>query len=297
MSGAADRGTGPRGAPIDLGGGVRVTPFVTATWRTDASPLFGPVPRLLWSRSVGEEADPDERVAMAAVALLIETPEARVLVDPGPGEGWRSAVPEATGFSADGLDALVAAAGTDPVGLVLLSDLRAEHAGAILQADGTPRWPAARIAAQRSEWDAAVRVNDRIASMVDQAAVSVLVVEGAIESIDGDVEIVSSVRVIRTGGFTPGHQVVLVEGRGAGASTFAWFGDLLPRRWHGNPRWVTALDDLPLDSVAAKTGLFGRGAAEGWLTIPAHEPGAPVGRLVPDRDRFRFEVEPASARR
>jgi glyoxylase-like metal-dependent hydrolase (beta-lactamase superfamily II) len=96
--------------------------------------------------------------------------------------------------------------------------------------------------------------------------------------------------VIRTGGFTTGHQVVLVEGRGPEASTFAWFGDLLPRRWHGNPRWVTALDDLPLDSVTAKTELFGRAAAEGWRTIPAHEPAATVGRLVPDRDRFRFEV-------
>lgn len=266
-----------------------MTPSVSATWRTDASPLFGPVPKLLWSKAVGEDADPDERVAMGAVSLLIETPEARVLVDPGPGETFRPSVPEATDFSAAGLDALVALVAEEPIPLVVLSDLRAEHAGALQRPDGRLRWPDARIVAQRREWDAAIRPNDRIASMVDQAAISALIAGATIGSLDGEAQVVPSVRVTPTGGFTTGHQAVIVEGRGPGASTFVWFGDLLPTRWHGNPRWITALDDLPLESVVAKTELFARAAAEGWITIPSHHPRAAAGRLVADRDRFRFE--------
>ena len=61
------------------------------------------------------------------------------------------------------------------------------------------------------------------------------------------------------------------------------------RPWSANPRWVTAFDDFPLDSVEVKSQLFARAADEGWLVALSHEPVHPVGRLVPDRDRWRYQ--------
>jgi hypothetical protein len=52
---------------------------------------------------------------------------------------------------------------------------------------------------------------------------------------------------------------------------------------------VTAFDDFPLDSVARKAELFGQAADEGWLIVLSHEARHPIGRLVRDRDRFRFQ--------
>jgi len=71
--------------------------------------------------------------------------------------------------------------------------------------------------------------------------------------------------------------------------------DRLPRRpvhaaWSANPRWVTAFDDFPLDSVLVKASLFARASAEGWTIVLSHEPFHPVGRLVRDRDRYHFEA-------
>jgi hypothetical protein len=52
---------------------------------------------------------------------------------------------------------------------------------------------------------------------------------------------------------------------------------------------VTSFDDFPLDSVAVKASLFARAADENWLVALSHELHRPIGRLVPDRDRFRYE--------
>jgi hypothetical protein len=39
-----------------------------------------------------------------------------------------------------------------------------------------------------------------------------------------------------------------------------------------------------------KQALFGRAADEGWTIVLSHEPHKPIGRLLRDRDRFRFEA-------
>jgi glyoxylase-like metal-dependent hydrolase (beta-lactamase superfamily II) len=96
--------------------------------------------------------------------------------------------------------------------------------------------------------------------------------------------------VVPTGGHSAGHQAIVDRGSGTGARTLAFFGDLCMRPWAANPRWVTAFDDFPLDSVAVKGSLFARAADEDWIIALSHEPVTPIGRLVRDRDRFRFEV-------
>ena len=71
--------------------------------------------------------------------------------------------------------------------------------------------------------------------------------------------------------------------------TLAFFGDLGMRPWSANPRWVTSFDDFPLNSVEVKGELFARAVEEGWLLALSHEPVTPIGRLTPDRDRYRFD--------
>jgi hypothetical protein len=43
--------------------------------------------------------------------------------------------------------------------------------------------------------------------------------------------------------------------------------------------------------VAVKVSLFAQAADEGWTVVLSHEPFRPIGRLVRDRDRFRYEAE------
>ena len=100
---------------------------------------------------------------------------------------------------------------------------------------------------------------------------------------EGDRELLPGVSVIRTGGHSAGHQAIVVRGTGPGAQSLAFFGDLCMRPWAANPRWVTAFDDFPLDSVEVKGELFRRAVEEDWLVALSHESRMPVGTLVPDR--------------
>jgi len=84
---------------------------------------------------------------------------------------------------------------------------------------------------------------------------------------------------------------VIARGTGDGARTLAFFGDLFMRPWAANPRWVTAFDDFPLDSVTRKVELFTQAVEEDWIVVLSHEAKQPIGRLERDRDRFRFVPE------
>ena len=72
-----------------------------------------------------------------------------------------------------------------------------------------------------------------------------------------------------------------MRGTGPGARSLAFFGDLCMRPWSANPRWVTAFDDFPLDSVEVKGELFRRAVEDDWTVVLSHEARMPVGKLVP----------------
>ena len=155
--------------------------------------------------------------------------------------------------------------------------------------NGGRAFPRARIVAQQAEWEIALSDNSRIVASYDQLELRLVQRWGRAGMVDGDVEVLPGVSVIRTGGHSKGHQAIVVRGTGAAARTLAFFGDLGMRPWSANPRWVTAFDDFPLDSVEVKGELFARAAEEGWLVALSHEPITPIGHLNPDRDRYRFD--------
>jgi glyoxylase-like metal-dependent hydrolase (beta-lactamase superfamily II) len=182
-------------------------------------------------------------------------------------------------------------AGFDPatIDVVALSHLHFDHAGGLLAADGSRAFPRATIVAQRAEWAIARSTNGRIVASYVQPELELVRDWGAESWADGERELLPGVSVVPTGGHSAGHQAIVVRGPGPQGRTLAFFGDLAMRPWSANPRWVTAFDDFPLDSVEMKARLFADAAEGGWLVALSHELEHPVGRLVRDRDRYRFE--------
>jgi glyoxylase-like metal-dependent hydrolase (beta-lactamase superfamily II) len=171
-----------------------------------------------------------------------------------------------------------------------MSHLHFDHAGGLLLADGSRAFPRARIVAQRAEWEIALGDNPRLVASYVQPELRLVRDWGAEGWAEGERELLPGVTAVPTGGHSAGHQAIVVRGTGAGARTLAFFGDLCMRPWAANPRWVTAFDDFPLDSVVVKGSLFAQAADEGWIVALSHEKDHPIGRLDRDRDRYRYEA-------
>lgn len=273
----------------ELGGGTRVALIQAGRFRSDAGALLGVVPRIMWKDLVADEIDHDHRLLQALNCLLIETPAGRVLVETGIGDRISDKGRVMRGYDGPWIVPALQAAGFAPasVDAIAVSHLHYDHAGGVLHADGSRAFPRARFIAQRAEWEIALADNPRLVASYDQPELRLIRDLGLESSAHGEVELLPGVSVIPTGGHSAGHQGVVVRGRDR---TLGFFGDLCMRPWSANPKWVTAFDDFPLDSVVVKSELFARAADENWTIVLSHEPFHPVGRLVRDRDRFKFEA-------
>ena len=275
----------------ELGGGTRVALVQAGTFRSDAGALFGPVPWVLWGDLAAEELDEKRRLLQALNCLLVETPAGRVLVETGIGERVDDKTRSIRAYDGPAIVPALETAGFLPetVDVVAMSHLHFDHAGGLLRADGSKAFPNATIVAQKAEWDVALGDNPRLVASYVQPELTLVKSWGAQGWADGEKEVLPGVSVVPTGGHSTGHQAIIVRGTGNGARTLAFFGDLCMRPWAANPRWVTAFDDFPLDSVLRKAELFAQAADEGWVVVLSHEARHPIGRLVRDRDRFRYE--------
>ena len=275
----------------ELGGGVRVGLVQAGTFRSDAGTLFGPVPWVLWGGLVDDEIDDKHRLLQALNCLLIETRSGRVLVETGIGDRVDDKTRAMRVYEGPWIVPALEAAGFPPesVNVVAMSHLHFDHAGGLLRADGTRAFPRATIVAQRAEWEVALGTNSRLVASYDQPELRLVRDWGAEGWADGEREILPGVTVVPTGGHSAGHQAIVV--RAPGAAPLAFLGDLMMRPWSANPRWVTAFDDFPLDSVSVKGELFAEAADADWTIVLSHELRRPIGRLVRDRDRFRYEAE------
>ena len=277
----------------ELGGHVRVALVQAGTFRSDAGTLFGPVPWVLWGGLVDEEVDDKRRLLQSLNCLLIETASGRVLVETGIGTRLDDKTRAMRDYEGPWIVPTLEAAGFPPesVNVVAMSHLHFDHAGGLLRADGERAFPHAKIVAQQAEWEVALGDNPRLVASYVQPELALVKQWGIQGWVDGEREIMPGVTVVPTGGHSTGHQAILVRGTGDSARTLAFFGDLLMRPWAANPRWVTSFDDFPLDSVVRKVELFTQAVEEDWIVVLSHEAKQPIGRLVRDRDRFRYEAE------
>ncbi|HZD03650.1 MAG TPA: MBL fold metallo-hydrolase, partial [Longimicrobiales bacterium] len=230
-------------------GSIRIHALEAGLQRLDGGAMFGVVPRPLWEKRI----PPDERnrIPLALRCLLVEAPEALVLVDTGIGNKESGKFRDIYGIDNEGqtgptrLEDAIRAAGFHPadVDVVLSTHLHFDHAGGntMVTDDGAvvPAFPGARHVVQKGEFDFAHRDNERIRASYILRNVDPVAEAGLWDFVAGEAVVTPGVRVLPTPGHTPHHQSVLVE---SGGETACFLADVCPTVAHVPLPWIMGYD-------------------------------------------------------
>ncbi len=252
--------------------------------RLDGGAMFGVVPKPLWEKRIG--ADERNRIPLAMRCLLVETPNALVLIDNGAGNKEDQKFLDIYGIENAGspsrLEDALRSAGfaPDDVDIVIDTHLHFDHAGGNTHhdAEGQVRlsFPRARYVVQRGEWEYAHWRNERIQASYLPHNFDPVEQAGRFDFVSGEQEIVPGIRVLPTPGHTPHHQSVLITSQD---ETACFLADVMPTTAHLPLPWIMAYDVEPLVTLESKRMLLARAQAERWLLVFEHEPIVPWGYL------------------
>jgi glyoxylase-like metal-dependent hydrolase (beta-lactamase superfamily II) len=277
-------------------GAFRIHALDAGMLRLDGGAMFGIVPKPLWEKRA--PADARNRIPLAMRCLLVETPDALVLIDTGAGNkesekfidiyGLDNAPADAASGRPTRLEDALAAAGfaPDDVDIVIDTHLHFDHAGGNTFRDAggvvRPAFPRARTIVQRGEWDFAHRRNERTQASYVPANFEPLMEAGALTLVEGVREVVPGIAVRPTPGHTPHHQSVILVSEGR---TACYLADVVPTAAHLTLPWIMGFDVEPLVTLETKRALLGQARREGWLLIFEHDPVVAWGRLDPADER------------
>ncbi len=273
-------------------GSFQVTLLQDGHYRLDGGAMFGVVPKVVWEKRY--PADELNRIRMGLDSLLVRTPDALVLVEAGIGSALGEK--EVQMFAVEQphpLPGRLRALGVAPEDIdhVVLTHLNFDHIGHCTKKlpEGTfaPTFPKARYHVQEEEMKFALDPPRRLRASYPLTAIEPVTRAGLWDLHRGEKEIVPGIRLLPTGGHTPGHQVVLVESEG---ETLVFWGDLVPTSRHLDPGYGMAYDLFPLVVLEQRTSLVGRAADEGWIHTFPHEPEMHFLRVK--RGKKYFETEP-----
>jgi glyoxylase-like metal-dependent hydrolase (beta-lactamase superfamily II) len=280
-------------------GSLRVHALQAGLQKLDGGAMFGVVPKSLWERKI--PADERNRIPLGMRCLLIEHPDALVLIDTGAGNketekfhaiyGIENAPVGAAGPTQ--LESALAAAGFSPsdVTLVINSHLHFDHAGGNtrLGEDGgaVASFPNARYVVRQGEWDWAHHTNERTAASYFGHNYDPLESSGQLELVDGDGEVLPGLSLRHTPGHTPHHQGVLLT---SGAERLFYLADLAPTSAHVPLPWIMGYDVEPLVTLETKRRLWAEAASEGWEVVFEHDSVNSWGRIQRDGKGYGVEL-------
>lgn len=280
-------------------GDVRLHAIETGLQWLDGGAMFGVVPKALWQKRI--PADERNRIPLAARALLVETPDELVLIETGLGNKSDEkaiqiygidALPEDPAQGADRLQAGIRRAGFEPeqVTRVIDTHLHFDHAGGntFRDAAGELRiaFPRARYAVQRGEWEYAHSTNERTRASYLPDDFDPVHAAGHFDLLEGEVEVVPGISVIRTPGHTPHHQSVLIR---SGGETACYMGDVVPTMAHVPLPWIMGYDVEPLVTLESKRRVLMQALEERWLLVSTHDPVTAWGVLVQEDGKLRVD--------
>jgi glyoxylase-like metal-dependent hydrolase (beta-lactamase superfamily II) len=239
-------------------------------------------------------ADEKGRLKMSIHALVVETPDRRIVVDTCLGNDKQNRrIPTWNNLQGPFL-ADLAAAGYKPesIDTVLCTHLHVDHVGwNTMLVDGrwVPTFPRARYLMGRVEfghWTGSSAREDMVPILAD--SVTPVVEAGLADLVESDHRLCDEVRLVATPGHTPGHVSVRISSRGEEALIT---GDFMHHPCQiARPQWSSTADSDPEQARATRQSMLAALSQTPTLVIGTHFAGPTAGRIVRDGAAYRLDV-------
>ena len=271
-------------------GEIEVLPLHGGNFYLDGGAMFGVVPKTLWEKKA--PADERNRIRLAANSLLVRAAGKNIVVETGNGTKWDPKLRNIYGIQeGDPLRDSLSKVGVAPeeVDMVINTHLHFDHAGGNTRVVGgrdVPVFSNAQYVVQRAELEHAMNPTerDRASYFADRF---VPVSEAAQwRLVDGDVEIVPGISVVRIPGHNADIQAVKISG---GNRTVIFVADMLPTRHHLPLAWMPGYDLYPLQTLETKRKRIAEIVAQGWIVAFGHDPDFPTATLHDRNGKIEFE--------
>jgi methylmalonyl-CoA epimerase len=262
-------------------GDLRLTSLNAGPFRLDGGAMFGVVPRPLWEKKA--PADDRHRVQLAMRPLVVEADWGRLIVDCGAGDKLSPKQADIFGLdrSRDIGDALAdAGIPAESIDVVLATHLHFDHIGGATSRTETgelaPRFSRATHVVRRGEWDDATHTHERNRASYMPDDFVPLASAGVVSFHDGDQEIRPGIRVVRSGGHTAHHQIVLIE---SGGQTAVFPADLISTTAHVEDAWILGFDLFPMETFTFKKQFIREAIDREYLIFFEHDPLVSAGYI------------------
>jgi glyoxylase-like metal-dependent hydrolase (beta-lactamase superfamily II) len=265
---------------------------------TYAPPNFPPPATLLFANAptrsleqvlLEHDVQPEQWVEWTSSysCLVVNTTQLLVLVDTGAG-----GLAPTTGRLLQNLQAEgIAAADIDTV---ILTHGHPDHIGGNTDAEGKPAFPNARYVLWKDEWDfwtseqAEQRLDEHVREILLKFARENLPpIQGKVDLLDRETEIVPGIRALAAPGHTPGHLALEISSEG---KQLLCISDVALHPIHLEcPDWYAAVDLDPEQIVTTRRRLFSRAATEKALVFAFHFPFPGLGKVIQKGDSWHWQ--------
>lgn len=278
-------------------GPYEIIPLPTGIFGLDGGAMFGTVPKVLWEKS--NPPDEKNRIPMEARALLLKSPDRKIVIDTGNGADFILKYGEKLGnkFSemynisetGPSLKKSLTAAGVamEEVTDVILTHLHFDHAGgATTEHAGklAATFPRAQYYVQQKNLETAQHPNLREKASYFAANFEPLLQEGKLKLLDGEAkDLLPMISVHVSNGHTQGQQIVKVSD---GQTTLLYCGDVVPTSSHVRTAWLMGYDLNPVLLMEEKVKFLSQAAKENWYLFFEHDPYADCAQITQNGSDF-----------
>jgi glyoxylase-like metal-dependent hydrolase (beta-lactamase superfamily II) len=236
---------------------------------------------------------PDGRLIMSIHALVIETPDRRIVVDTCIGNDKKRRIPAWTDLSLPFLEDMAKAGyPVDSIDTVMCTHLHVDHVGwntRLVDNKWVPTFENARYlmaAPEFTYWRD--QETDEESRDIFSDSVQPVFDAGLVDMVETTHQICPEVRLLPTHGHTPGHCSVLIESNGEQAMIT---GDFVhhPCQMH-RIDWCSSADYDRAAGMETRRRVFEQFVDTPTLIIGTHFAGATAGYLKRDGDAYRLDA-------